>query len=164
MPIPPRIEEIFEEKVIDNSIALIARDMKLMLDHYYLASNYPDFAERTLGNFIRLSFPALAVEPDRGESDEPDHFAAGRLRLIYNFAVTDADAPTTERKGIRYLRALRSVLRNGTRADYMTGVTTALPFTQKFEWDYGELGKNPNNANEWMKPISLVQIFDFNER
>lgn len=166
MPFTARIEEIFEEKVIDNTMDLVANNMQSALDYFYGAATYPAFVERTLGNFVRLTWPAYALQPDRGTSVESEHYDEKKIRLIHNFAVVDSVAPDAYRKAIKYLRALRSLLRNGTTAEYLadTGSNRVMSIAHSFEWEYGEPAKNPNVANEWMMAVSLVHTLEFNER
>lgn len=166
MPYAPYLEEVFEEKVIDNAIVIIARDMKPALDYFYAAGNYPDFAERTLGNFIRKTYPALAVEPLTGASVESEHYTADTLRVDFNFAVAHAEAPTATRLAIKYNRALKSVLRNGSLADYLTGISSPQisGLVKDFEWTYGEPAKDPNVSDEFLVPVILRATFKFIQR
>lgn len=166
MPYAPYLEEIFEEKVIDNVIVIIARDMAAALEYFYGAGAYADFAERTLGNFIRKNFPALAIEPLTGASVESEHYTADTLRMDLNFAVVDTEAPRATRKAIKYNRALKSILRNASTTDYLTNVPAqrVSGLIKDFEWTYGVPTKDPNVTDEFMVPVVLRMSLKFIQR
>lgn len=161
----PKYEEIFETVAPDNVLAIVLRDMKLALDYFYLSSSYPDFAQRTLGQFVSLAFPALAVDYSAQQnpvSDAEDHLES-QLNLDLFIAVTDASAATVTRKLGRYVRALKAVLRAASNADWISGTTKVTAVSVEVESDYGLIGKNPDD-NLFMRPAHLALTIRYTER
>jgi hypothetical protein len=244
----PRFEEIFESVVLDNILAIVARDFKAGLDYFYPVvaagvplldaavarpigttvlhmdgfttrpaagdsftiagdpqlyevvgatalvgtdsdvtfrpglkvaiaavdgnevvtfSGLPDIAQRTLGNFIRLSLPALAIEPDRGGGDEAadGSHEAEQLKVTLYLAVEDADATETVRKLVKYSRALRAVLKTAATADFIANVPPNKVFglTRELSWQYGQLSKDATRGM-WMKPATFELVLKYSER
>lgn len=167
MTYTPRFQEIFESVVLDNILAIVKRDMKSALDYFYASDNLLDFAQRTLGNFIRESLPAFAVEVDRGADNESadGSYVGPQLRLFLYVAVGDADPTETTRKLEKYMRAVRSILKTASTADYMAGITapTIGALVRDLSWQYGEISKNAN-LGLWMKPATFELVLKYIER
>lgn len=163
----PRFEEIFESVVLDNILAIVARDFKGALDYYYATEDLPDFAQKTLGNFIRLALPALAIEPSRGGGDESaDGSHEGeQLKVTLYLAVEDADPTETVRKLVKYSRTLRAVLKTATTADFIANVPANKVFalSRELSWQYGQISKNADSGT-WMKPATFELVLKYSER
>lgn len=177
----PKYDEIFESVACDNVLAIVARDMKRGLDYFYLdAATYTtrygvtngfigtgedllDFQQRTLGQFVSLSFPALAIEPNNNPTSDDDNHLDQELKLDLFLAVTDASAATVTRKLGKYVRALKAILRAASSADYMTGSTKVTAVSVEISSDYGLIGKNADD-NLYMRPAHLDLTIKFTER
>jgi hypothetical protein len=162
----PRFEEAADSLILDNVMAIVKRDMKAALDHYYLSDSLPDFTERTLGRIFNLSFPTFSIDPDRHGSEESadgSYVEVDGYRANIFFAVQDADGPTATRLAQKYTRAMKSILRNASRADYLTGFPTAsmLPLTVKLVTEYGLIEKQTDG---YVKPVNIELTLNFNER
>lgn len=125
-----------------------------------------DFAQRTLGRFFRLEYPAFAIDAGRsGPLQSADgSYVEDSLKVNIFFAVEDVDAPSVERKAMRYMTALKAVLRKAERTgDYLTGFTanTVLPLTMELSYEYGLIGKSPMG---YEKPVSVELLLKFGER
>jgi hypothetical protein len=166
MPYSPRYEEIFEGAVLDNAIVITATNFKPALDYFYPTDALADFAERTLGNFIRLEFPAIAFAPRRVTETEGDQFVETSVQFDADFAVTDVDAPGAMRKAIKYARAFKSIMKNASRSEWMTGLTNPNVAGVQVELahEYSDPTVNPNVSNEWMVAVSFEVAVKFLER
>lgn len=160
-----RYQEVFESVVLDNILAIVKRDMKAALNYFYASDNLPDFAQVTLGNFIRLALPVFAIEPDRGADNESENYLGPQLRFSFYIAVEDADPTKALRKAMKYTRAVRSILKTATSADYIQGVTSPTIFglIRDLTWQYGQIGKNAETGT-WMKPVTFELTLKYNER
>jgi hypothetical protein len=159
----PKYEEIFETIVADNILAIVARDMKLALDYFYLADALPDFQQRTLGQFVSLSFPALAIEPNNNTTSDEGAHADEELKMDLFLAVQDSSAATVTRNLFKYVRALKAILRAASSGDYTTGSTKVTAVSIEINSDYGLIGKNAD-TNEYMRPAHLDLTIKFTER
>lgn len=173
MPYTPKFKAVFEDKVIDNVLAVIKRDFKFALDYYYpteaaLLSTNPaflkDFQERTFGVFADLAYPKIAIDPVRNASDqsEDDSHLNEVLRVDLFIAVTDADAPGVTKRLIKYCRALDAVLRTATRADYLANIdaTKIMGFTAELTHDYLVIGKG---SSGYARPARFELTLKFSE-
>lgn len=125
----------------------------------------PDIAQRTLGNFIRLSLPAVAVEPDSGadnESEDSSHLGP-QVRVVIYLAVEDPYPTDTLRKLIKYVRVLRSVLKTAQAADYTTGAPKVFALTRDLSWKFGQISKDATRG-VWMKPATFELVLKYSER
>lgn len=154
----PKFTEVFESLVMDNILGIVKYKFKPALDVLFPAEDYPDIAQRTLGNFIRLALPAIAVEPDRGadnESEDSSHLGP-QLKIAIYLAVEHADPVEATRLGVNYTRTLRSVLKTASNADYVVGVPTneVTALQRDLTWQYGQLSKDADRGM-WVKPVSF---------
>lgn len=120
----PQFSAIFEEQIIRNAKALIIRDFKLALDHYYPTDDLPDFKERSLGQVLGLQFPSLALGPRENaieDADDSSHLVEAARVSLY-IGVTDDSPENVTIKIMRYCRAMDAVLRTG-RLDFFTGMS-----------------------------------------
>lgn len=159
--------EIFEGYALDNFMFIVNRDMKTRLDEFYMpGENLPDFAEKTLGRFTNLGYPAFALDPFRGSSNEGEEYLENELRLEALIRVVDTDPPAVTRRLVKYKRAFQSVIRSATRADWLRNITSPqiMPLFINISWEYGLIGKNPNLANAWIRDVDFEVSFKFNER
>lgn len=167
MPFTPKYEGLFESLIIDNVLAVVQRDMKLALDYFYRPENLPDLAQRTLGRFISLSLPALAIEPKGNsvEESEGGSYLSGVLSLTIFLAVEDADATEVTRKLMKYCRALDAVLKTASEADYMVGVTPnrIMAITREASHTYELLGHD-KQRDLWMRPATFELVLTYSER
>lgn len=162
----PRFQEAADSLILDNVMAIVKRDFKAALDYFYAADNLPDFTERTLGRIFNLTYPTFSIDPDRHESEESDDGSRVEVdgyRANIFFSVESADGPTATRLAQKYTRAMKSILRTATRADYMANVPTGgmLPLSIKLVTEYGLIEKN---ATGWAKPVNMELTLNFNER
>jgi len=161
----PRLKEVSDHLIIENVLAIVQRDMKPALDYFYPADSLPDFAERMIGRFFKQTYPSFAVEPNRNgpEQAADGSFIEAALRIYPFLSVVDADPPTVEKKAMKYTRALVSILRNASVADYTANITSGVVFSLTWEvsYEYGLIGKN---AQGWEKPVSFELLLKFNER
>lgn len=161
----PKFQEPSDSLIIDNVLTIVQRDFKAALDYFYSAENLPDFVERTLGRFFKLDYPTFAIDPSRNgpEQSADGAYVEEVIRVNLYFAVSHADAPTTERLAMKYMRALKSILRSASAADYFAGfpVGTVFALTVELSYEYGLLGKN---ATAYEKPVSLELSLKFQTR
>lgn len=151
-----------ESTLIDNILALVTRDMKLALDHFYAADALPDFKEKTLGAFLSLNFPALMIDPTGNDISQADDDSRldNVLRVALFIAVTDTDESKTTRRLMKYLGCLDSVLRSAAHTDYTSG-TGMFVLTTEVTHQYGPLGKG---NGYYMRPASLTLQLKYSER
>lgn len=124
-----------------------------------------DFAQRTLGEFVTLSYPSFAISP---KSNVPNESADGSwidetLKLNMLIGVESSDAPTATRKAMKYVRALKAVLRTATVADYTAGFPANSIFALNVEVSY-EYGLINGNAQGFQKIVHMELVLKFNER
>lgn len=169
MPWTPKFSACFEGPIIDNVKAIIIRDMKAALDHFYAADNLPDFAERSLGTEQGLEFPILVIGP----RSNPVETVADAARLVQaqtvelKVGIVADSSDEAMRKIMKYVRALDSVLRSAHKNDYCANMTNGnnVPFGFSIDvtHEYGPLGANDNRTT-YFKPASLTLTVNFNER
>lgn len=128
-------------------------------------SGLPDFTQRTVGNQFPISYPLFGVDPDRNgpqQSADGSWIEAG-LKLNLFLIVSDIDAPTVTRKAAKYARAMNSILRNASVADYTANVPANVIFALTWEtsYEYGDAGKSQTG---YAKPVSFELLLKFNER
>lgn len=128
----------------------------------------PDLAQRTLGGFGSLLFPALAIEPfkNSGDGDDNDHFSERTAKIVMSLAVTDTDRINVTRRLVKYVRAVSSVLETASEARFIAGAPTnrILMNTRTLSWEYRDPGKRTNPSTLWMKPAELELTIKYNER
>lgn len=165
MPYTPKLRRVPDSLFIDNVLTIVKDDMKPALDYFHAADALPDFQERMLGRFFNQNYPSFAIEPDRnGPTTSADgSWVENALRLNLFLAVSDVDAPTVERKAMKYTEALVSILDNASVADYTTGATAGVIFALTWDVSYG-YGLLEKNATGWIKPVSFELLLKFNER
>lgn len=134
----PAFNAVQEEGVIDNILFIAERDFKKALDVYHpieaaLDPTDPrylrDFQEREWGKISGLTFPALAVGPNRMASVQSD--GADRLRNAVLFTawigVTDDTTRNVGIRAARYANAFEMVLRTAarkTKRDFFRNMST----------------------------------------
>src|SRR5436189_3743624 len=121
----------------------------------------------TLGDFanFRGSLPALAIEPDAGGGEQSDHFESLSLRISLYLAVEDADPTNCLRKLLKYVRALRAVLKSAPISDYTTGISPNYVFGMipELSWQYFVMGKDAVSGT-WGRNVKLELTLKYNER
>lgn len=162
-------QEIFEPYAIDNLMFAINENFKARLDEFYPDDDFPDFAEKTLGNIIRLSFPALTIDPDRFGSPESEsgEFVETDYHLSVHMAVADPDPVNTTRILIKYVRAFKSVVRRMGRSEWLRNVPPApsnpMGLYVDINGQYGQPAKNPNKTNTYIRHIDFDLRLRFQE-
>jgi hypothetical protein len=124
----------------------------------------PDFAQRTLGNFIRLAQPSLAIEPMRGGGDEGEQYESSLLRVNIYLTVDDPDPTEASRKLEKYMRAARAVLKTAPVSDYTAGTTKVFALQPELSWQYNQVAKDANSPNSWLKSVTFDFALKYNER
>lgn len=122
-----------------------------------------DFAQRTLGEFTTMAWPTFAISPKSNapiESDDGSWIGAA-LKADILIGVQSPDAPTVTRKAMKYVRALKSVLRSASTARYTAGLTATFALVPDVSYEYGFIG---SNAQGWEKIVKLELLLKFNER
>jgi hypothetical protein len=165
MPFLPPFESILESVVLDNILKMFKDNMKPALDAFYLAENLPDFTQRTLGNFIQLTQPTLAVEPTRGGKDETGDFDSKTLRINIYLTVDDTNPDDALRKLFKYKRAAEAILTKATFADFTQGIAVnkVTPISQELSWDYNQVVKDVNVA-KYLKSVTFDLTLKYGER
>jgi hypothetical protein len=165
MPFVPLFESILESVVLDNILKMFKDNMKPALDAFYSAENLPDFAQRTLGNFIQLTQPTLAVEPMRGGKDESGDYDSKSLRINIYLTVDDANPDEAVRKLFKYKRAAEAILTKATFQDFTQGIAVnkVMPVSQELSWDYNQVAKDVNLA-KYLKSVTFDLTLKYSER
>jgi hypothetical protein len=166
MSFTTRYQEALESVVLDNILAVIKRDFKGALDLFYSSDNLPDLT-LTLGDFanFRGSMPALAIEPASGGGEQSDHFETLSLKVSLYLAVEDADPTNCLRKLLKYVRALRAVLKSAPISDYTAGISPNYVFGMipELSWQYFIMGKDAEHGT-WGRNVKLELTLKYNER
>lgn len=137
----PQYSAVFEEPIINNTLAIITRDFKAALDYFYPADRLEDFSERALGQVLRNEFPCLAISPRDNPVDEADddsHLVEAARIDVY-VGVTDDGADSVTRKIMKYVRAMDAVLRTA-REDFFTGMSNPFGVVISARHAYGPVG------------------------
>lgn len=176
---------ILQGIVIDNLLKVAKDSFKPNLDVLYptealLASNHadflPDLAQRTRGNFIRLSMPALAIEPARGGADESSDssFKTRKLTLSAYLTVEDSTPDRADRRLEKYMAAFEACL-DAPISSWILNVPANKVFglmKGEVSWQYNQVAKNvnepdPNNANNrisgYLKSVTFTIPITYNE-
>jgi hypothetical protein len=165
MAFAPRFQEASDSLIVDNYLTIIQRDAKPALDYYYLADNLPDFALRTLGQFVRGPWPTIAVAPRRNTSLETGdgNWIDETLRVAGVMAVVDTDPAEVTRLAMKYMRAVKSITRSASVADWSAGfpANTLFSVVPDITYEYGEIGKN---GEGFEKIVTIDLTLKFNER
>jgi hypothetical protein len=163
MPFVPKYQEATESLLIDNILTIVKRDFAAALTYFYPSLGLPDFAERTVGRFFKMTYPSFAIDPQINNSSDDGQYVTEDLKVNLFFAVAHADPPTVTENAMRYMRALKSILRTATVADYTSGFPANSIFALNVEmsYEYGLIGKN---ASGYEKPVSIELLLKFNER
>ena len=164
MPWTPQFSAIFEEQIIVNTKALIVRDMKSALDHFYPSPlNLPDFKERALGQVIGAEFPFLAIGPreNRVEDTDDRSHVVEAARISLYVGVTDDSPENVTIKIMRYVRALDAVLRTG-RQDFFTGMSN--PFGVVVDVTHSYPGFIGANDSVYFRSATLELTVSLRER
>lgn len=143
MPDPREPEATFEEPIITNALALIEDVFAEALEHYFDSENYPDFAERSLGQIIKNEFPCFAIGP-RSNATAPADDNSHIIEVVgfncYLGVIGDSAAEVTT-KIMRYVKVLNSVLRSGLN-DLREGLSNPFGLViESITHDYGPIGE-----------------------
>lgn len=149
----PRFSEAGEAEIVDNIIEVADRDMKLALDYFYPADNLPDFGVKTVGDISVFSYPILVVGPERMGSLETDDgfYLAQDLRIGAGIVVKDTSVKLAVKKAMKYVRALKAVLRSATTADLLPSSAQILNHTLDIDHRYfrhGTVGEEVTQSAE----------------
>jgi hypothetical protein len=168
-----RYNAVQEEGVIKNALYIIERDFKAKLDEFNsleaaLSVDDPgyleDFQERSIGQFEKLVFPALAIGPNRNAITESD--AADRLRQAVRFdigvGVTSDSGRNVTIKLMRYMVALDATLRSAQKSDWKRNMSAIIfGIVLESEHVYGSIrGKEPALYRDALMQVTLT----FNEQ
>lgn len=171
MAFNPSFQEVFEEYALDNLMYAVDQNMQAYLDGFYPPNGtLLTFAEKTLGNIIRLNFPALAIDPSRFTENESEsgHYLEGEFRITAHLAVADPDPAAVTRKLFKYVRAFKALVRAMRLSDWLrnvtAGPTTPMALYVDISGEYGQPAKNPNKTNEYIRHVDLQLTLRFSER
>ena len=116
----PGFSGVMEDVVVPRVMAIIERDFKDALDHYFQDDGLPDFRERTLGKVRRKEFPLLSLgalgNPVFESEDSARHTQP--LRIVLYLMVVGPDDDTVEVLIMRYVKVMHGVLHRATMDDY----------------------------------------------
>lgn len=164
MPFTPLYESIYETLAVDNVMAVVLRDMKSCLDANYASANYPDFAQRTFGEFrMPDSFPFVMFDPASGGGDDSEQFTSPTFVIDIYLGVEDADRVEASRKLMKYVRCLVGVLKTAPISDFATGASHVFALDREYAWKYGVSSKNANRGT-WMRPAQITLTLKYAER
>lgn len=138
----PEFSACFEGPIIDNTLAVIERDFKLALDHFYPTEDLADFRERALGQIKKNEFPCLAIGPRDNpteDSDDRSHVVEAARIDIYIGVVADS-ADTVTRSIMKYVRCMDATLRTARR-DFFTNMSNPFGVILDVNHTYGPLGE-----------------------
>jgi len=144
MPWTPNANEpsaVFEEPIINNTLAIIERDFKNALDYFYASDRLPDFKERALGQIRDLAFPTLAITPrvnDTEEAADRSHIVEACTLDIY-LGVKGSSANEVTRLIMKYVRVMDAILRTA-RADFFTDMSNPFGVVLQIRHSYGPVG------------------------
>jgi len=159
-------------------ITIVTRDMKGALDYFNpieaaLPSTDPaflaDFVERSIGTEHGFEFPIFVIGPEENTIAEAEDMSrlAEDIRITMNIGVIDDTAEKAYRRCMKYVRALDSVLRSATKADYCANMTNGnnAPFGMSKEVShfYRALGVN-DERTIYFKPATVRLTLTFDER
>lgn len=116
----PSFSGVMEDLVVPNIKEIIVRDFKEALDYYFADDDFPDFAERTLGQVERKLFPLLAIGPvgnPAEESEDSARFTQPLRVALYLGVVADGNDAVTILI-MKYVKVMHAVLHKATKADY----------------------------------------------
>jgi len=162
----PKYSAVFEERFIDNALAIIERDMQAALDYFYPGDGLDDFKERTLGQSLQTgSFPLLEIAPRSNavtaSGDEGRLIEAANIEL--RLAVTDSGPQAVTRKIMRYVRCLDAVIRSAPKSDWFAGMETQRRFGLVVEVEHGYDVVRTNGSIYFRAAVMLLTI-KINER
>jgi len=156
----------FEEPIIRNVLAIIARDFKEALDYFYPTEDLKDFVERSIGTERGLEFPMLVIGP-RSNLIETDADLVSLIQpqiIQIRLAVVDSNPADAYLKAMKYVRALDAVLRSAEQSDYMAGMTSSTPFALIIDVTHEYLPLGANDARtSYVKPAELELRLAFRE-
>lgn len=138
----PGTQGVFERGIVVNTLAIFVRDMKEALDYYFPAENYPDFAERVVGQIQKLEFPCLAIGP----RDNPTEASADRSHVVESpridiyVGIKGDSAASVTLTLMSYVQVMDSVLRNA-KDDFFTGMSSPFGLSLEINHSYGPIGE-----------------------
>lgn len=169
MPWAPKFSARFELPIIDNVLAIVTRDFKLALDHFYAGEDLPDFAERSLGTEKGNEYPLLVIGPRSTfikTVDDDSHLVEPQVIELKIGVIADS-SDVAMRLIMKYVRAMDAVLRSANKNDYCANMTNGNGAPFGFSIDvthaYGPLGANDNRTT-YFKPAVLELTVNFRER
>jgi hypothetical protein len=159
------INAVFESLICDNLAAVFKRDLKAALDLFYSSDNLPDLAQLSLGRFITLDFPLLAVEVQKNDDNQGEEYTSRTITILMMFATTDANGATLIRKTQKYVRAIYAVIERAGVADLTAGAGSnqIMPIVKSLSWQYDEIGKDAE-AGLYTQPVNFRLTLKFSER
>jgi len=162
----PKYSAHFEEPIIRNTLAIIQRDMKAALDHWYPADDLKDFVERAIGTERGVEFPMLVIGPRSNLIEtvaDESHLVEPQI-IEMKLAVVDNNPSDAYLKCMKYVRALDSVLRSASDADYTANMTSSTPFALIVDVTHEYLPLGANDARtSYVKPAGLELRLTFRE-
>lgn len=157
-------QEKAESEIIDSIIEVVHRDMKLALDHFFLADALPDFAVLSAGEDVLFDFPYLVVWLGKMDSVEPE--AELRLdqdlRVLAGLAVKDTTLAAAKKKATKYVRAFKAVIRSAPEADLFPAAN--LMFETSIDISHEYLKHGTNSDGEVVQPVRFELKFKFGEK
>ena len=160
----PGFSGVMEDVVVPRVLALIKRDYKEALDHYFAAEDYDDFRELTLGKVRRKEFPLVAVGPASNlaleSEDSARHTQPIRIALYLMVTAPDDDSVTTLL--MRYVKVMHGVLHRASIEDYFgTDKDRVFGVVINVEHFYGPVLTNETQLG---RAASMVLTINFDSR
>ena len=141
MPFTPVFEEIAESELVASVMAVVHRDMKAALDHWYASDNLPDFAVMTDGTVDEFSYPLLSLALESGTSNElsSGEWLDQELKFGAALVVSGDTVKAVRAKASKYVRALKAVIRKDV-LELLPSGSGYLDYSIAFRWRYFKHG------------------------
>lgn len=134
-----------EDVLVPNVMAIIEDNYKDALDYYFPDPLLPDFAERTLGQVLRKSFPYVAIGPGSNEVEESQDSARLTQPIVIPIQI-GVVADTAEAVTVlimKYVKVMHAVLLSASKSDYfLEDSVRTFGFSLELSHSYGALLSN----------------------
>lgn len=166
MPFAARYQEATETSIIDRLAALVERDMKPSLDHFYASDQLPKFAVVTDGDVNVFNYPMLVLGVERvvskestqlDEADLLDQVMVVGAGLAVKSSVSLKDVRALARK---YIRAFKAVIRSASVDDLFPETAQVLNHTIDIEHRWL---RHSMKGTEFVQGIEFELRFTFGE-
>jgi len=182
----PRFSIVFRGLLVENILKMFKDNFKAMLDALYptealLPSTnsafLPDLQQRIRGNYMRDEMPALAVDIDRGGSDESEDGSHGAKQIRINLWLTVSDSSPTlaDLRLEKYAAALEATL-DMPLSNYLLNVPANHVFglyKDGLDFQYADVAKDANITDPsdpenkivgWLKSVNYQLTLKYSER